>query len=479
MIRILSIALLLTLVHMPSFAATEQAITFTSSDGQSTDAFEGQLMVPENRANPNSRQITIHYVRFPATTKNPGSPIIYLAGGPGGSGIRTAKNRRFELFMAMRAHGDVIALDQRGTGVESDRLHCRSSLQLPLDGSLAEPERIELKRKALTECLSFWQQAGVDIYGYTTPESVADIEDLRLHLNAERVSLWGISYGSHLALAALKTMSDRLDRVIIATVEGLDQTIKQPARTDQYFDRLQLAINTKASLREQFPDIKGMMRRVHAKLEKTPLSLLVPTPASTSASTNGGMLDLKFGKSDMQRMASVMISDPQYALQLMQLYNAIEQGITEPLVQVLQMFGDLEAPISYSAMATGMDLASGQSQTHYDLVMRQAKTALLGSQLNGSIHLTDVIPDIDLGDQFREAPVSEVPTLVLRGTLDGRIYLDSQLEATAGLQNRKVVTVVNAGHNLFKTSPEVLSVMQAFMRGETIGIDEIIAPLPW
>ena len=90
----------------------EKAITFKERGGQTVDAFEGSIMVLENRNKPGSREIPVKYVRFPATTDNPGSPIIYLAGGPGGSGIRTARDRRFAMFMALRAHGDVIALDQ-------------------------------------------------------------------------------------------------------------------------------------------------------------------------------------------------------------------------------------------------------------------------------------------------------------------------------------------------------------------------------
>ncbi len=42
------------------------------------------------------------------------------AGGPGGSGIE-AINYRYRMFMEMRKHGDVIALDQRGTG---NRMWC-------------------------------------------------------------------------------------------------------------------------------------------------------------------------------------------------------------------------------------------------------------------------------------------------------------------------------------------------------------------
>ncbi|MDQ3819716.1 MAG: alpha/beta hydrolase, partial [Acidobacteriota bacterium] len=72
--------------------------------------------MPENRSDPKSRLIEIVFVRFKSTAKNPGPPIIYLAGGPGNSGIDQARGNRFPLFMAMREFGDVIALDQRATG---------------------------------------------------------------------------------------------------------------------------------------------------------------------------------------------------------------------------------------------------------------------------------------------------------------------------------------------------------------------------
>ena len=44
------------------------------------DAEEFQFDVPESRANPNGRRIRLHFVRFPSTSKNPGAPIVYLAG---------------------------------------------------------------------------------------------------------------------------------------------------------------------------------------------------------------------------------------------------------------------------------------------------------------------------------------------------------------------------------------------------------------
>ena len=89
--------------------------TFENIKGEKTPAEFGTLLVPENRSNPQSNLIELAFVRFKSTAPNPGPPIVYLAGGPGGSGIDAARGSRFPLFMAFREIADVIAFDQRGT----------------------------------------------------------------------------------------------------------------------------------------------------------------------------------------------------------------------------------------------------------------------------------------------------------------------------------------------------------------------------
>lgn len=468
---ILAIVLNLAVAQISS-AAMEKAFVFESNNGDKVDAFKGSFEVPENRSNPKSRMIPINYVRFPSTGKESSSPIVYLSGGPGGSGIGTAKRQRFQLFMEMREFGDVIALDQRGTGEQRKGLTCQSNQKNPINKETSDDVYYEIQRQALTECVDTWQKNGIDLSGYTTPESVNDLDDLRTHLGAEKITLWGISYGSHLALAALKKMEDRIDRVIIATVEGLDQTVKMPFRTDAYFDRLQEALNTKAELAKQFPDIKKLIRRVHKNLEAQPITITLLNQEKETS--------LLWQRRDMQQIASGMISDPTYALILLKIYAALDNDDTAPLIDILTRFGGVgDYPVSFSAMSVAMDIASGQSAQRYKEVLTQAKTSLLASHLNSSIHLSGVIDDLDLGESFREKPNSEIPTLVLIGTLDGRIYPDSQLEATSGLSNRKVVTVVNAGHNLFMTSPEVGATMGQFLRRGPIDKTEIIVDLPW
>ena len=450
----------------------ETAIKLEVRLGETVDAYEGTFHVPENRVDPKSRMLTLHYLRFPATGEKEGSPIVYLAGGPGGSGIWMAKNFRFPIFMALREHGDVIALDQRGTGASDDTPECKSSKVIDDTAPLTDKTYFEMQRGALRECIAFWEREGFDLKGYTTPENVADLDALRTHLGAEKITLWGISYGSHLALAALKQMGDRIDRVVVASVEGLDQTVKLPVRTDDYFDRLQQAINTQQAAKAAMPDIKATIRRIHARLDAEPLELQYEA-------RDGTIVNLLWHRRDMQLLASAMIADPgRFANRLVQIYAALESGNTAPLAAMMTRWREPGAPFSFRTMPVMMDIASGIGAERRAVVETQAETALLGPFLNDTLYLLDAAPAYDLGEHFRQKPLSDVPVLLLSGTLDGRTYIESQREAVSGISNLQSVTVKNAGHNLFMVSPAVVTTINEFLRGSNVDGREITIALP-
>lgn len=451
---------------------TEEPFVFRSESGQTTDALRGSFQVPENGSASDSRTLTLRYVRFPATTDKPGAPIVYLAGGPGGSGIETAKHRRFPLFMAMRQFGDVIALDQRGTGASDDTPICKPASAPAESTRITDEAFAAAYRAAALECAAFWKAKGIDLRGYNTVESVRDLDALRRHLGAKKITLWGISYGTHLALAALKSMDDRLDRVVIASAEGLDQTVKLPARSDAYFDRLQAAVDSDPRAHAAYPDIKALIARVHRKLQDKPVLLHLKGP-------DGGDAEVLLQRRTLQMIEAGAIADPEGAVMMLAVYHAADNGAYHPIADLMQRYASPGEPLTMRAMPLAMDVASGIGDERLALVEKQAKTALLGDILNFPMpQLSKSFSQLDLGEPFRKPPTSHVPTLLLSGTLDGRTYPESHLEATAGLDHLQAITVVNAGHNLFMSSPEVTTAIERFMRGEPMASGQIIIPLP-
>jgi pimeloyl-ACP methyl ester carboxylesterase len=122
----------------------------------------------------------------------------------------------------------------------------------------------------------------VNLAAYNTRESAADLDALRRALGVEQLDLLAISYGAHLGLAALKFHPSAFRSVVLVSPEGLDDTVKLPAATDEFFKRVQLSIDADLSAKAAYPDIAAMMRRVIARITATPVTVAV-TVANSAA----------------------------------------------------------------------------------------------------------------------------------------------------------------------------------------------------
>jgi len=448
---------------------TVEPIDFELERDSTVQAEEWTIQVPENRSNPDSREIPIRFVRFESRAESPGPPIIYLAGGPGGSGTGAAAGRRWDLFERLRDVSDVIALDQRGTGRSDKMPRCRSSVQIPADSATTRERYVRLHRNALDECLGFWETEGADTRGYTTVESADDIEAVRQALGVDRVHLLGISYGTHLALATLKRHPDAVDRLVLASAEGLDHTVKLPARADAYVERLQAVIDADSVSRSHYPDVHGLIQGVLDEVEANPPFLLVDEDPEFRHT---------LGRFEMERIMGYAFSDPGYT-------NSILEGFVDAANGDYIWFKNYldwvvrDNTISFNGMAVAMDLASGISPERRAKVEAQAKTALPGDALNFPMpHLQDAIPGIDLGDAFREPVTSDRPALFFSGTLDGRTFPEAHAEIAEGFPNGAIVTVEHAGHNLFFSHPDVVPLIADFLAGTPATERTLTAPRP-
>lgn len=428
---------------------------FTAGDGQETDAERGFFEVPEDRRIPGSRRIRLGYVRFASTSPNPGPPIVYLAGGPGGSGVRTAMGPRFPIFMALREVADVIAFDQRGTGLSAHIPDRPAPTTWPV---MTHEGMTAWYRDEMQKAWVDWTRAGVAMTGYNTEQSADDIDDLRRHLGAETINLWGISYGTHLALSVLKRHPERIGRVALASLEGQDQTIKRPARIDAYLDGVDGLMGQDPAVRAAVPNLPALMRRVHDRLETQ--------PATVTMAGEAGPVDLSIGGFGVQLMASAMVANPPTLSMLPGIYLALDAGKTEVLAS---LFPPPHRYFGITGMPEAMDLASGVSPGKLAIIAQEAKTAVLGDVFNFPMpHLLGSIPGVDLGEAFRQPIRIETPALLVAGSLDGRTPLEEQAEVIAQFQNKTQVLVENAGHNVFEAHPQVQTLLVRFFGEEAV-----------
>ena len=444
---------------------------FKAGNGTVVEAERGTFEVPRHHAEPDGATFTLHFVRFPSTNPNPGSPIVYLAGGPGGSGIRAAEGPRFELFIALREVADVIALDQRGTGASAVDPDCQPPLTAFAGRVLTRDTFEAYLDQAASYCNAWWKDQDVDLSAYTTTESAADLEVLRRQIGADKLNLWGISYGTHLALAAARQMGDRVDRIVLASVEGTDQTLKLPARTDAFLGRVNALLQNHPKA-ASLPPLPDLMRHVLGKLEREPAKVtFVPEGGKEQVTMTLGAYPVRLFT------ASGLIKNPENIRNLPGLYAMMAMGNYQIVARELDKFAG--GGMAFSPMSVGMDVASGVSPERLAIFREQAKTAILGDVLNFPLPWFLGKFDVpDLGKAFRAPVETAAPVLILTGTLDGRTYPEGHREVLDALEDGQQILIENAGHDLFLSDPKVGEAMVDFLSGREVDTRTITIPPP-
>ena len=468
------LALVLLLAPLPIRAAVEVApYELVALDGSKAQVERGEITVPENRASQNGRKIKLGFVRFPALHPTTLPPIVYLAGGPGGSGVDAARlPARFAIFQALRELTSVIALDQRGTGWSNEIPPCPVSMNLPPDQPTSRDSLTRAVRAAASSCARFWKEAGVDLAAYNTWESAADIDALRHALGVNKISLWGISYGSHLALAILKRYPKSVERVALVGIEGLDETVKLPALTDAFLGRLQSAIGGDPESAKAYPDFLGTMRRVHERLENKPVQV-------TFKSGAGGDVTLVLGATDVRAAAAALSSDPSRSRMLPGLYAMMDAGDFSRVAPIVWEVLRKPDAFRFTGMSEAMDVASGISKKRLRRFEEQSRVSLLGDTVNFPMpHIGVALGVPDLGEKFRAPFRSHVPVLFMSGTLDGRTYPESAHDLIGRFRNGSHLVVENGGHNLFEASPLIKDVVVAWFRGDPPNVSKLTLTPP-
>ncbi len=441
---------------------TIEPYTFENSKKEKVQAEFGRLKVPMNRYNKGNKTIEIAFVRFKSTSKNPGSPIIYLAGGPGGSGIQSAKYRRFDLFMAMREFGDVIALDQRGTGQSKPNLRCPGRLSLSFDQPMTRKSLISEEATNLSKCEKSWNEKGIDTASFNTVESANDINDLRIALGAKKVSLWGISYGTHLALATIRQHGKYIDKAILAGVEGTNETLKLPSSTQKLLIDIDKRVKVNEELRKKMPDFLGSLEKILKNLEEKPVTVEIEN-RRTKKKTK-----VTIGKFDVQIILGSYSGRDSFLASLPNLVNLMQNGDYSFIAQ--QMLW-LRRGRTSSLMSVAMDCASGISEKRNAQITDEAEKSLLGNAINAPFpEVCKSINYAKLGSDFRKPVKSKLPVLLISGTLDGRTPVSNAEFAQKGFKNSSHLIINGAGHSdpLFLSSPKIKETMMKFMSGNKL-----------
>jgi pimeloyl-ACP methyl ester carboxylesterase len=412
----------------------------------------GSLVVPENRALPQGRQLQLFVARVPAVSrrKRP-DPLFVIAGGPGQSTAEFYASVA-PAFARVARERDIVLVDQRGTG-RSHRLDCAF-----VDESVlaVDPEVLARAARRCREQLA----ATADLRAFTTGAAVEDLEAVRRALKVGRINLYGVSYGSRVAEHYARrhpeaTRALILDGVVAPqTVLGPDFAQDAEAALARILERCR----QETRCRERFADPAADYHALQTRLAARPVAL---TPADPQS---GERRALDFGNPQLGlvlRLASY--SSEQAALLPLALHLARADGDFTALSGLYL----LELRALEGQIATGMQESVICSEDAPYLQVAGAP----GAELRALRAICAEWPHGTLDADFHQPFTSAAPALLLSGSDDPVTPpAEAELAARAFADHLHLI-LPGLGHGQL-TAPCIDRVLAAFLdAGTTRGLD--------
>lgn len=396
----------------------------------------GELRVPENPAEPEGRQIGLHVAVLKARTAEPApDPVFFIAGGPGQAATEGYVSLQ-NAFAAVRERRDIVLVDQRGTG-ESHALNC-PAVEDPLDTA---PDPAEL-RSEVARCLD--QLTGNPRF-YTTSVAVDDLDAVRAALGYENINLYGISYGSRVALHYLREYPARVRSLVLDGVAppdiplGADIATAAQAALDALFRRCAGNPDCAAA----FPGLENDFATLLESAAR-PQSVHLRDPLS------GAQRTFEWQTDHLRGAVRLLSYSTESAALLPLLLHQAAAGDLQPLAaQTVMVAADLAGSLS-TGMHNSVVCTEDEPFIELDPQERaRIRDTYLGLDFVQALQTTcSIWPAGVLDEDFKKPVQSDKPVLLLSGEYDPVTPPAWAAHAAETLSNSRSVIAPGQGHGV-------------------------------
>ncbi|HYC60505.1 MAG TPA: alpha/beta hydrolase [Thermoanaerobaculia bacterium] len=424
----------------------------------------GTLSVPENRAASGGRTIPLRIVILAARGAATRDPIFILQGGPG-QAASTLAEFYARTYDGARDTRDIVLVDQRGTGA-SNGLHCRMTNDIDgvtVIGEMFPPENV---RRCLDEA-----RRHADVAHYGTADAVLDLEDVRRALGYEALNLYGTSYGTRVAIEYARRFPRRVrtltlkgsvpPSVVVSTAFGRDSQ----RSLDLLFDDCAADRSCGAA----FPALRTEFDAVLRRLRESPVAVRL----SDVRGATGEVL-VRITPGLFATVTRSLLQSTGSAAELPLLIHEAAGGDFAPFARLAARLRlGAEKELSYgmtfavscsedsAAAALAADAGEG---TFLGTYWRDQLVAACGVWGNSSV------------TTHRQPLRSELPTLLISGTLDPATPPSYAEELRAQLPNSLHVEVRNGSHSFSGMTGCIDRIMVDFVsKGTVTGLDRACA----
>lgn len=411
------------------------------------------LRVDLDRAKPTAAaagRLTLR-VAVQAGGRPPRGYLVSLTGGPGQAGLPFAQRVRERLGSVAPGYR-LVLVDQRGTGA--------GALDCPrLQRSVGSSDVAVAARGSVEDCA---RHVGSRRMTFTTADTVADLDDLRQALGAERLTLAGVSYGSFVAERYALAHPARVRGLILDSVVGQRGADALLVRNMEAVPRVLRAVCEEVRCRG---DVAADLRAA-----------------------------LAFGADDvalLDTLVALSVGKPQLDAVPAAL-RAAARGRLEDLERLTAQVQDAAVDVPPELFSTGLHAATlcAESDVPWpdatalpadrEQALAQVRAQLTPGRLGGFEPATAV--ENGLADTCRRWPPLErepapptgalppVPTLLLAGELDLATPLEDAREQLRHTPKGTLVVVPRMGHSLLSLDPSgcALRAAERFLAGRRV-----------
>lgn len=435
----------------------------------------GYLTVPENRSKPSGRTIKVGVAIAKAASPTPDKiPLVYLNGGPGGTAIVPANGK---VAAGMNADRDVIFVDQRGEYHADPFLGCpdldRFLNRLPTL-RFSDPTTRQASSAATQSCRDSITAAGWEPAAYNTFENAADLADLRVALGISEWDLYGVSYGTYLALLTMRDHPQGIRAVVLDSVLPPDQNIRAGfwVWASYGYEHLFAACDRQPACRAAYPHLRQEFFDTVTSLDSSPKTVTIQTPAGPKTVIVDGYA-----------LANALVL-PSLAPGIRQdLPKAIHAIATGDATLVASIVGaDGGVGVASWGLALGVFCGEGVDWMTDAEALAAARTALptfpdsvLAPRVTQAPTLAWDCSVWNVGRTARDphqAVTSDIPTLVLDGDLDAVTPPENAKAVLPGLSRSQYVEIPGASHTVIEWDKTCsIPLINAFLRDPTARVD--------
>jgi pimeloyl-ACP methyl ester carboxylesterase len=447
----------------PADAQSESGATYTPRFEEAPCPFDvtpqmfeqvrcGWLTVPQNRAEPNGKQLRLAVAILESTSPTPRpDPIVFLHNAPGDRSVASVSARaRGGFWSGLRRERDIVFYDQRGTGFSEPEFcsEITDEYVRALLLGLNAQQRSEHLVPVLARCAEVMRGRGVELAQFNNVASALDLEDLRRALGYQTWNLFGAGNGSRIGLEAMRTApkgirSAVFDGPVPPNAMRLDDTF---AKFADVVHRLSAACAADSACNATYPDLEERVWRTIEALYAAPWLIRggsrtgLPDPLVLDGSLFATTLNAAFALREFLALVPLFVEE-------------VDRRNT---AMVLALYGGLTQ--SVRAISRGANLAVLCSEGGYSEVLDERDNAAQAA----TQALCDAWQPYRAGPELAQPVQSDIPTLAFTGEFAPVSHRSYGPLTVQGLANGHLVEVPGMGQGASLHHPCTRAMVRAF-----------------